>query len=149
MLAVAGVAAVFGAWLGSSPRRNELEEAELLLAAAEGNCFRLEELAEAGEKHDAQLASFVAALRRGHKQHAAAMFNVRRAHYLRLSLHALASHARERSAWRGAQSNVLLTDRLCTRRVARAVLVAWQVAARASAAARQQTSAVASVVSER
>ena len=107
------------------------------------------ELVDAEERHDAQIASFVRALRNSKTKLASSVDHMRRRYLVRMCLHALRAHAAERVAWRGSRSRVLLTATLSTRHVARAVLIAWRLAAMRSAERRQQTEAVVAVVSER
>ena len=107
------------------------------------------DLLEAEERHDAQIASFMHALRASKQRLSSAFLRERTRHMLRLCLHALRAFANEQLAWRGSKHGVMVADKVSGRLLVGAVFVAWRLAASSATAKREQTRAVVAVVSER
>ena len=107
------------------------------------------DLVEAEERHDAQISSFMQALRASKSRMGKVLVRARQRHLLRHCLRALRAFAAEQLAWRGAKGGVLLAERVGGRLLLGATFVAWRLTASSAAEKREQTRAVVAVVSER
>ena len=106
-------------------------------------------LAEAEERYEAQIDHLVTSIGRRRERLGVWLASQRGHQLLRLCLHALRAHATERCAGRGVRAGVLIASAMQLRQVARAVLVAWRLAASSAAQMRATSSALSTVVTER
>ena len=104
--------------------------------------------AEMEELHEAQISSLHTALATRNARALKLLDGVRRRHLRRSCLHALRAHASENIAFRGMRAGVLVALAIWARRVARAILCAWRLAALRGAEERERTSAISAVVSK-
>jgi hypothetical protein len=107
------------------------------------------ELAEAEERHEAQIASFVGTIRQSKAKLVATVGRLRTRHTMRLCWHAIRAHAAEANAARGARHGVGVAARMSRRRTLRLLLMAWRLVARREADRRGDRQEIVAVVSER